>query len=592
MKIKRNNSRTAIRVATLVLGLGLVGAGIVSTIGQVMAAGTYPYPAAMRKRGDGEFTGNFEADYSKGIVFRNPNANIPANKTTTSYVTHGTSQCKNAKNATIRNNNYFCGSNNTKQDIYVTFKNAAIYNNEWLDVREYVWINQKGALYAINLDNAGITSDEGTLPQNTKNFIYRELHFYKAGTTNEVNFKGIIGFSDFDYAEGYSISSQNLHRGYIYVNSSNQTPLVHPDQQTWIMSGNKKNTITDEFNGMYMLWAEVSSSSSKPLTLTYINPKFRRGSKNYTPFNTVTYSLSGSRPSDLKYNTYDVVANKGTLSPTEPTWSDKTNYTFKGWYTDAAMTKKAASSMVVTANQTLYGKMVKNSSSSETKASVTTSITNGVITPGSSDIDAGDNYMVGYACNNGFALNSITVNGEAQSDLVGHANSFTFENISGENTIAVECVASTDPTPGDDDDDDDDIDDGTPSIITSIENGTITDSITDYVDAGERYEIEYSCNEGFHLASILVDNEEVSIADYPTSYTFEGVSKKRTIDVVCTDVNTPNTGALSSSNFGSDSTTGGSINVVAIVISSLISIAGIALVIRFVKYNHAISFKK
>ena len=600
MKIKYNKAGLAIRISTLVFGLGLAGFGIASAIGQVMAAGGdpltttgYPYQEAMRKRGSGEYTGAFEASYSKGIVTRNPNSNIAANKATFSSQSSNNSNCSLAANPNIKNNsNYFCGSNHTRDTKYYTrYYNAAIQDNEWLDIVEYDWNNINGTLYLRNLANAGISSDEGSSAKNVKTYIYRELHFYKAGTNDEVNFKGIISFNDFDWGEGYAISKNNLHRGYVLVDSNDKTPLVHPDSNIWVMSGkNSTNEITSKYDGKYVLWAEVDSGPNNPLTLTYIIPKLRRGSKNITPFSTVTYVLNGSKPSDLEYNTYDVVANNGTLNPTQPNWSDKTNYEFRGWYTDSAMTKQASSSMTVTANQTLYGKMVKVSAS-ETKASVTTSINNGVITPGATDIDEGDNYMVGYACNNGYTLSSVTVNGTPLSSLAGHTNSYTFVNISGSNTINVECVVSTDPTP-DDDDDDDDIDDNTPSIITSIENGTITDSITEYVDAGETYDIEYSCNEGFHIASIKVDDEDVAIDDYKTSYPFTNVSKKRTIAVVCTDAKAPNTGSIISGSYGEDGTAGGSLNIAAILVSSLVSVTGIALIYRFVKRSSAYSFKK
>ena len=624
MKIKRRNSRTAIRVATLFLGLGLAGAGIASAINQVMAeiymidwsSATYPYEKETWTVTDGqmnEATGHYFApEYSKGMVYvKNTNFKAYPHPKDTKDT------CKKAKSEKVRTGNYFCRTNTEKQDgsggspvTYVEFDNGAIYENQWIDVIEYDWIDKQG-MYARNLDNGGITSDEVNLSLNTKNNIHRELHFYKHKAGDGVGaelseFKGIISFSDFDFGEGYAIAKRNLVRAFPRANNKNKTPIVHPDEKTWIMSGRKKEDVPNGYGvGEDDLWVEVKSTPDKPLLLNYKNPKFERGSKSLMGTKTVTYNLSGDIPADLNYRKWDTVAAYDKKDDSykmysvlkmnnTPTTADS-NYSFSGWFTDKDMTHEYTSTtMTVTASTTLYGRMKNNATPTEHTASVTTSIENGVITASETGINTGGNYMVSYTCNNGSSPDSVTVDGAPLTGevLVDSQSSYTFTGITeDEHTVAVHCPdeAATDP---DDDDDDDDDEDITQGIVTSIENGTITDSIVDYVDASENYDIEYSCNEGFHLASILVDGEEVDINEFPTTYSFENVTSKRTIDVVCTDVNAPNTGSINSSNYDSGNTTGGSINVVAILISSLVSIAGFALVIRFVKHNSAISFKK
>ncbi len=593
MKIKHNNSRMAVRIATLVLGLGLAGFGITSVISQVSAA-SYE-KAQFRKVTPGSMNeyryleDSFEAEYSKGVAFLAPK----------SVKTHGGISCsKYAQNDTIKKGNYFCGNNTTKNSgIYVEFGKAAYsLDYGWLDVIEYDWI-PNGAIYALNLGNTGMASDEGTKAKNTKTNIHREIHFYKSGTTEEVTFKGIIAFADFDWGEGYSITT-GLRRGYV-ITRDNTTPLIHSNANTWVMSGtgsgsNYENDLHAMYDNKYVLWTEVEGSQAKPLKLVMTMPKLRRGAKNNTPYTYVYYQMGGSTPASLSYRKSDIIATYGKLSVSNtPIYSDTANFSFDGWKVNG----QSPNGITVGQNGiTLYGSFTKNSTEqAERSTSVTTSITNGQISPSASNVSADDDYTVGFFCNNGYTIGSVLVNGAQQDGITGNSGDYTFgfasmssEEIAEQNSIAVSCVEG----PGADQDDEyEDDDSGLPSIITSIENGTITESITD-IDAEETYDVEYSCNEGFHLASILVNGEEVSITDHPTSYTFEGVSEKRTIDVVCTDVNTPNTGAIGSSNFGSDSTTGGSINVVAIVVSSLISIAGIALVFRFVKYSHAISFKK
>ena len=66
-------------------------------------------------------------------------------------------------------------------------------------------------------------------------------------------------------------------------------------------------------------------------------------------------------------------------------------------------------------------------------------------------------------------------------------------------------------------------------ITTSVENGTVTES--DVIDYGSDFTVEYAPNEGYHIAHVIVDGEEVDITEHPTSYTFENITSEHTIDV-------------------------------------------------------------
>ena len=68
-------------------------------------------------------------------------------------------------------------------------------------------------------------------------------------------------------------------------------------------------------------------------------------------------------------------------------------------------------------------------------------------------------------------------------------------------------------------------------ITTSVQNGTITDSISN-ISAGATHTITYSPKSGYYLSSVTVDGQAVDITDYPTSYTFRDISEDHNISVV------------------------------------------------------------
>lgn len=68
------------------------------------------------------------------------------------------------------------------------------------------------------------------------------------------------------------------------------------------------------------------------------------------------------------------------------------------------------------------------------------------------------------------------------------------------------------------------------SVITSAENGTITESALE-VAQGESHTVTYSCEENFRLQRLVVDGEEQNIQDYPDSYTFTDLQADHTVEV-------------------------------------------------------------
>ena len=79
---------------------------------------------------------------------------------------------------------------------------------------------------------------------------------------------------------------------------------------------------------------------------------------------------------------------------------------------------------------------------------LTTSITNGSISP-TIAIDAASNYTITFTANSGYLINSVYINGQkyigSSLGLGSSRGSYTFNNIKANATIAVYCTAKNDP---------------------------------------------------------------------------------------------------------------------------------------------------
>lgn len=73
------------------------------------------------------------------------------------------------------------------------------------------------------------------------------------------------------------------------------------------------------------------------------------------------------------------------------------------------------------------------------------------------------------------------------------------------------------------------------SVKTSIENGTISKGKKS-VDYGAKFKVEYTPDEGYEVAEILVNNEPVEVKKYLKKYTFDNIDSDQTIRVICTKI--------------------------------------------------------
>jgi hypothetical protein len=142
-------------------------------------------------------------------------------------------------------------------------------------------------------------------------------------------------------------------------------------------------------------------------------------------------------------------------------------------------------------------------------AQVNTSVTNGSITP-STRQDQGSNITISYSPNEGYELESITVDGSGVS-ISSYPSSYTFYNVQGTHNIYVKYKIKTF------------------QLNSSVSNGSITPSAV--VNWGTSKTFSYSPNSGYLLGSVTVDGSAVNIGTYPDSYTFSNVRANHSIDV-------------------------------------------------------------
>ena len=424
------------RIASLAMGTVMVASGALSMALQVAAEGVTFRPIDKNiERAYG--IDAFDEEYSYGGVFKYNSIKVNSSEAysiQTSYA--GTSKCLELGYDETKAASYYC-NNNTSRDAnnYVTTTRGAFYNNQLLDVREYLWTDK--GYWVRNVNGSTIYYDATGIPEEEDKSvtIHRELHFYKTGTNTEVSFKGVISFSDFDYAEGYQII-----QGYRQAYLNDPTIVDYTAPNTWTTQG---GTIWVE--DPYMLWVEIEGTPSLPVVLAYKAPG-SRGSGTYEHSVTyIEYSLKGDVPAGVTAPKFDTVVQYGTVRPKSPvvaSGADIDNYEFSGWYLDENLTEPVGNTIKIASNLKLYGEYVKKDT-----FAIATSITNGEITKSINEIVPGEDYTIEYSCKNGKNPTSVAIDG-AYLDASKYPKEFTFEDVSGSHSISVVCETA-EPTPSD-----------------------------------------------------------------------------------------------------------------------------------------------
>ena len=166
---------------------------------------------------------------------------------------------------------------------------------------------------------------------------------------------------------------------------------------------------------------------------------------------------------------------------------------------------------------------------------ITASNNGGMITADPATVTEGGSSTVTWSGTEGLVLKSVTVDGTelAESDYTDHGDgtmSYTFTDVTADHSVSViyerDADAPVDP---------DDPDAETFYIFTSIDNGTITPTVTVSTDDDKASQtITWSPADSYRITGVTVDGE--AIADFDTeggSYTFTNITADHSVNVSC-----------------------------------------------------------
>ncbi|MBO7481023.1 MAG: fibronectin type III domain-containing protein [Bacteroidales bacterium] len=145
---------------------------------------------------------------------------------------------------------------------------------------------------------------------------------------------------------------------------------------------------------------------------------------------------------------------------------------------------------------------------------------NGTITPsGAITVNEGTSMTFTIAANAGYRIADVLVDGQS----VGAVGSYTFQNVIADHTIEASFEASSSNTYN--------------IIATAGANGTITPNGVVTVNEGTNKTFRIAPNEGYRIASVMVDNVEAITDVVDNEYVFYNVTANHTINVTFTDGN-------------------------------------------------------
>lgn len=333
------------------------------------------------------------------------------------------------------------GTNHSKDTgIYIDYYNGACMGGQFLDVRTYIWATGASSEWSIQKLDAsnpwgGYMAVEHEVEGERS--ITREFHFYQPGHCGdpnyEVTFRGVLCACDIDASDDDLAYREFIcfAQGFQDAWLNNPTTLEKRNWNTWWGTEG-----TDENFDSGKVWVTVIGSPSAPLTMVYGGTKSGYGAGiDYVGCRT-TYIIQdtseGHPPvSRTSWTSGAAMYSVYTLDGAEsvPRWQ------FMGWYTNSAMTSAAPSRYnPLTSDMTFYGYYQRS------LFSVTTSCTNGTITPSDNNVSRGSTKVISYSPSSGYLLTEVKVDG-SNVDLASYPDSYTFSNVTADHTVAVTYVA-------------------------------------------------------------------------------------------------------------------------------------------------------
>lgn len=143
---------------------------------------------------------------------------------------------------------------------------------------------------------------------------------------------------------------------------------------------------------------------------------------------------------------------------------------------------------------------------------VTTNAINGLIDPGQTDIPFGTDTVYHFTPNTGHHLVRVSIDGVEQP-YDPDCGEVTIPAIDADHSIEVEYDINR------------------YDVRTSVVNGSIDDSEF-AIPYGDSRTITYTPNEGYELASVVIDGTPQNISDYPEQVVFENIQANHRVDVI------------------------------------------------------------
>lgn len=146
---------------------------------------------------------------------------------------------------------------------------------------------------------------------------------------------------------------------------------------------------------------------------------------------------------------------------------------------------------------------------------IQTEISNGIITKKISEIKEGENHGITWTAKEGYYVESVTVDGDAQLVRNDDEGRYTFSNVTADHYVKVVCKPYY-------------------RIETQIDHGTITPD-QDRVKEGDRPKIVWTPEDGYYVKTVTVDNAIIysnnATKNYDTSYSFSPISENHKVVV-------------------------------------------------------------
>lgn len=440
---------------------------------------------------------------------------------------------KNGVSSSLSKDSYCCvrlTSNSQKNNVWIRYNNVGTYNGQIIDLKITLsdWNYLQPANTSANSLIGGVNyptiyfglKNLGVSPSSVPTIdspVYTYT-FYKHGTEQTISVKCHETFCDVDGRE-FLVPHSGIEEMYI---SQNSTLTITPSKVYRLQNGNLSG---NDIVGWITCLINGSSFS-----FTYSRDQDIKGNSYYDVTKKVSanlrlsygFSLNSNSLAPFQFTTPKKVANVQSVSG-EDTFTYTISHHIPGesisyYYTKYVLTDNIPECF------TIKGIKITDDTTKSKSSWFTTTTTNNVvkITATSSALSNASFYnnnfyftitvqkKAGYDMSKWYNGTNCIVPNTATIDLASPTMSSARSESKKTNTVNIKCNFN---------------------INTSAINGEITGNQINILPDSNKT-IYYKPGRGYRLLSVKVDNKEIDIIKYPTSYTFENILSDHKIEVI------------------------------------------------------------